>query len=97
MSNASVIDNQLERIVNCFFGFLLIMLVLFIMKVNPWPFLVSMTSLLVSVSFALGQSVSNYLEVSTVLHTIAVVVFPSDGLGTLYPIGYSFDCCETTL
>jgi hypothetical protein len=62
--NASAIDDQLERIINGFFGLVLGMLLLFIMKINPWPLLLSMTSLLVSVSFALGPSVSKYVEVS---------------------------------
>jgi hypothetical protein len=61
--NASVIDDQLERIINCFFWLVLTMLLLSIMKINPWPLLLSMTSLLVSVSFALGPSVSKYVEV----------------------------------
>jgi len=62
VSNASVIDNQLERIVNYFFWLIQGMMVLFIMQINPWPLLVSMTSLLVSVSFALGPSLSKYVE-----------------------------------
>jgi len=62
VSNASVIDNQLERILNGFYGLLVVILVLLIMQINPWPILLSMTSLLVSVSFALGPSVSKYVE-----------------------------------
>ena len=51
------------------------MLILAIMQINPWPLLVSMTSLLVSVSFALGSSVSKYVEVSQNALTICVGVF----------------------
>lgn len=65
VSNASVIDNELERIFNCVYAFVLILLLLAILNLNPWPLLVSMTSLLVSISFALGSSVSKYVEVST--------------------------------
>lgn len=68
VGNASVIDNELEKIANIFYWFLLMMLILAIMQINPWPLLVSMTSLLVSVSFALGSSVSKYVEVSFRLH-----------------------------
>lgn len=62
VANASVIDNVLERIFNGLFFFGLGLLMLSFMQINPWPLLVSMTSVLVSVSFALGPSVSKYVE-----------------------------------
>ena len=62
MRNATVIDRQLERFLNIFFYFVLLLMLLSIMHFNPWPLLVSITSLLVSVSFALGSSVSKYVE-----------------------------------
>jgi len=65
VGNASVIDNVLEQIINGVFYFIVILLLLTFLQINPWPLLVSMTSLLVSVSFALGPSVSKYVEVST--------------------------------
>jgi hypothetical protein len=64
VSNSSAIDQVLENIVNCFFVFILTLLVLEVMNFDPWTLLVSMTSLLVSVSFALGPSVSQFVEVS---------------------------------
>lgn len=67
VSNASVIDNEIEKIVNFFVSLVLVMIILTILQINPWPILVSMLSLLVSVSFALGPSVSKYVEVSTIL------------------------------
>ena len=52
----------------CSLGFVLGLLLLSFMQINPWTLLVSMTSLLVSVSFALGPSVSKYVEVSSIGH-----------------------------
>lgn len=62
VDNASVIDNVLEGIVNGFFYFVLALILLSLLQFNPWTLLVSITSLLVSVSFALGPSVSKYVE-----------------------------------
>lgn len=61
--NNSVIDNVLESTINGIFYFVMSLLLLSFMEINPWPLLVSLTSLLVSVSFALGSSVSKYVEV----------------------------------
>ena len=66
--NNSVIDNVLEDTVNGLFFFVLSLLLLSFMQINPWPLLVSLTSLLVSVSFALGSSVSKYVEVRRTAH-----------------------------
>jgi len=60
--NASVIDGVLERLANGVFYFVLFMVLSSLMQLNPWALLVSTTSLLVSVSFALGSSVSKYVE-----------------------------------
>ncbi|KAL7571640.1 hypothetical protein ACA910_011176 [Epithemia clementina (nom. ined.)] len=60
--NSSVIDKALEDMFNSFFFFVLTMLLMSVMRLNPWPMLVSVTSLLVSISFALGPSVSKYVE-----------------------------------
>jgi len=62
VGNSSAIDDALESIVDGVFWFVLVLLLLSIMNFNPWPILVSITSLLVSVSFALGSSVSKYVE-----------------------------------
>jgi small-conductance mechanosensitive channel len=45
------------------FHFVLALLLLSIMRFNPWPLLVSISTLLVSVSFAVGSSASKYIEV----------------------------------
>lgn len=62
VGNASVIDNVLAGIVDAFFYFLLVLIILSLLEINPWTLLVSITSLLVSISFALGPSVSKYVE-----------------------------------
>lgn len=64
VSNSSAIDEVLGNIINCFFGFVLVLLILEILNYDPWTLLLSMTSLLVSVSFALGSSTSQFVEVS---------------------------------
>lgn len=62
VGNASVIDGVLETMINGIFYFVMALILLSFMNFNPWPLLVSLTSLLVSVSFALGSSVSKYVE-----------------------------------
>ena len=47
---------------NCFFFFVLTILALALMKLNPWALLVPVSSLLVSFSFALGTSFSKFVE-----------------------------------
>lgn len=64
VGNASVIDKALEEMINCIFYFIVVLIVLSFLKINPWPLLVSMSTLLVSVSFAVGSSASKYIEVS---------------------------------
>lgn len=63
VGNTSVIDEALEEIINGFFYFVLMLVILSILKVNPWPLLVSASTLLVSFSFAVGSSASKYIEV----------------------------------
>ena len=64
VGNASVIDHVLESIIDGVFHFVLALVLLSIMRFNPWPLLVSISTLLVSVSFAVGSSASKYIEVS---------------------------------
>lgn len=65
VSNSSAIDKVLENMINAIYWFIMIFLLLELLDLDPWTLLVSITSLLVSVSFAMGSSVSNYLEVCT--------------------------------
>jgi small-conductance mechanosensitive channel len=44
------------------FGGLVSLVVLTILDFNPWPLLVSMSTLFVSFSFAMGSSASKYIE-----------------------------------
>ena len=63
VGNSSVIDNVLEGIVNCVFYFVLVLVVLSLLKLNPWPLLVSMSTLLVTFAFAFGPSAAKAIEV----------------------------------
>jgi small-conductance mechanosensitive channel len=65
VGNASVIDEALEEILNGMFYFVLILVMLSILKINPWPLLVSTSTLLVSFSFAVGSSASKFIEVGS--------------------------------
>lgn len=62
VGNASVIDHALESIVDGFYNFLLCLVILSILQINPWPLLVSISTLLVSISFAVGPSAARYIE-----------------------------------
>lgn len=62
VGNSSVIDNVLESIVDSIFFFVLILLVLALLNLNPWPLLVSMSTLMVTFAFALGPSAAKAIE-----------------------------------
>jgi hypothetical protein len=62
IGNASVIDHALEKMIDLAFWFFLFLLILSMMNINPWPLLVSLSTLLVSFSFAMGSSASKYIE-----------------------------------
>jgi hypothetical protein len=67
VGNASVIDHVLEGMIDYAFKFVLSLVILSLLNFNPWPLLVSMSTLLVSFSFAMGSSASKYIEVSGVV------------------------------
>jgi hypothetical protein len=67
VGNASVIDHVLEGMIDYAFKFILSLVILTFLNFNPWPLLVSMSTLLVSFSFAMGSSASKYIEVSGVV------------------------------
>ena len=58
-----VIDKVLEGIVDAIFGFVLALVVLQFNSFNPWPILVSMSTLLVTFTFAVGPSAAKSIEV----------------------------------
>ncbi|KAL3920631.1 MAG: hypothetical protein SGILL_003161 [Bacillariaceae sp.] len=62
VGNASVIDQVLESIIDVVFYFTLGLLVLSILNLNPWAILVSLSTLLVTASFAVGPSAAKAIE-----------------------------------
>jgi hypothetical protein len=62
LKNASLLDDVLERLFNGIFYFVLILFLSSILQLHPWTLMVSITSILVSVSFAFGSSVSAYVD-----------------------------------
>jgi len=62
VGNASVLQQVLEGILDAVFNFVLGLGILAILNFNPWPLLVSCSTLLVSTAFALGPSASRYME-----------------------------------
>ena len=62
LKNSYLLDGVLERLANGLFYFVLVLFVSSLMELNPWALMVSFTSILVSVSFALGSSLSRYVE-----------------------------------
>jgi hypothetical protein len=67
VGNLSVMDKVLEGMIDGFFYFVLSLILLSILEFDPWTLLLSITSLLVSISFAVGSSVSKFVEVSNPL------------------------------
>lgn len=65
VGNSSVIDHVLESIIDGLFYFALSLIVLDLLKLNPWPLLVSTSTLLVAGSFAVGPSCAKAVEVRT--------------------------------
>jgi hypothetical protein len=63
VGNASVIDQVLESIIDVVFYSTLGFIILSLLKLNPWPLLVSMSTLLVTASFAVGPSCAKAIEV----------------------------------
>ena len=62
VGNSSVIDRVLEQIIDGVFYFVLMLLILSVLKLNPWALLVSLSTLLFSTAFAIGPSLSKYIE-----------------------------------
>jgi hypothetical protein len=65
VGNSSVIDKVLQDIIDVIYVFILSLLILSMLKFNPWPLLVSISTLMVSFAFAVGTSTSKLVEVST--------------------------------
>jgi hypothetical protein len=65
----------LEQVIDGFFYFVLILLILSILDINPWKLLISLSSIIVSFAFAVGPSASKYIEASALA---VYVCFSSD-------------------
>lgn len=63
VGNSSVLDKVLESIINVFFVFGLTMVTLAILDLNPWPLLVSISTLLLTIALAIGPAAIRALEV----------------------------------
>ena len=64
VGNSSVIDKVLENIIDTVYGIALGLVILSLLKLDPWPILVSMSTLLVTFAFAVGPSAAKSIEVS---------------------------------
>jgi small-conductance mechanosensitive channel len=65
VGNASVIDKVLENMINGIYNFGLTVVILSLLNFNPWPLLVSVSTLLVSFAFAIGPTAAKAIEVSS--------------------------------
>lgn len=62
VGNASVIDKVLENMINGLYGFGLTVVIMSLLNFNPWPLLVSVSTLLVSFAFAIGPTAAKAIE-----------------------------------
>lgn len=65
VGNTSVIDKVLEDIIDAVFFFILTIIILTVLNLNPWPLLVSISTLGVTFAFAVGDSCARAVEVSS--------------------------------
>ncbi len=61
-SNSTLIDSVLENIFNGVFGFILTLIIMSVLELNPWTLLISLSTVLVSFAFALGPSAAKLIE-----------------------------------
>jgi small-conductance mechanosensitive channel len=62
VNNSASLDKVLENAIDGIYYFVLGLFLMSLMNYNAWSLLVSLTSLLVSFSFAFGQTVSKYVQ-----------------------------------
>lgn len=62
VGNSSVIDRVIQDAMKALFYLLLILVACVIMHYNPWALLVSLSTLVVSMSFAVGAATSKFIE-----------------------------------
>ena len=76
VGNASVINQVLESIVDSIVNFFLALVIMTILEYNPYPVLVSLSTVMVSLAFAVGSSASKYIEVSNFILYFSTRAFP---------------------
>jgi len=62
VTNASVLDQTVESVFDKFFYALMTLVVLAYLGLNPMPILLSLSTVLVSLSFAMGSSAASFVE-----------------------------------
>ena len=62
LRNSSLLDGVLEKLFNGIFYFIMVFFLSSVLQLHPWTLMVSITSILVSMSFAFGSSVSAYVN-----------------------------------
>jgi hypothetical protein len=65
--NSSKIDSVLEDAFDLVFNGILGILVMTLVGLNPWPLLVSFSTVMVSFAFSFGPSCAKYIEVGAVI------------------------------
>lgn len=92
VGNSSVIDRVLENVIDAFFGFGLAMVILSILNFNPWPLLVSISTLLVSLAFAIGPTAAKTIEVRSSNHHY--MKYSSESLDVLAKLNVGYYACR---
>lgn len=69
--NSSKIDSVLEDAFDLVLNGILGILVMTLIGLNPWPLLVSFSTVMVSFAFSFGPSCAKYIEVSVILICLA--------------------------
>lgn len=62
INNSSKIDSVLEDVFDCIFYGALTILIMTLLGFNPWPLLVSFSTVMVSFAFAFGPSAAKWIE-----------------------------------
>jgi len=62
VGNASILDSYLEGVINCLYGIVVGIVVISLLGFNPWPLLMSLSTIMVTTAFAVGPTVSKTIE-----------------------------------
>jgi len=76
VGNSSVFDKVLENIINGFFAIGLTIVILSLLHFDPWPLLVSVSTLLVSLAFAIGPTAAKAIEGIILIAGLRYVTLP---------------------